>query len=103
MEARFEISYRDKAAPPRYTDLESQVKPFAKDVAFRWSHNGVPHLLVELGKGVVYSVCYFGGTKSWTVFYPYGSGPQMKQKFSSVEDVIKFLKRHRPLLRGKNV
>lgn len=98
MEARFKISYRDKPVPSRFVDLESQIKSFAKDVFFRWSHNGVPHLLVELGKGIVYSACFFGGTKTWRVFYPYGSGPQTKQNFDSVEDLIKFLKRHRPRL-----
>lgn len=96
MDSRHKISYRNKPIPPRYVDLEKLVTPIAKDVAFRWSHNGVPHLLVELGKGIVYSLCYFKGSKSWRVFFPYGNGNQQKKDFSSVEDMLKFLKRHRP-------
>ncbi len=96
MEANLKISYLQRQAPPRYVDLEEQVKPFAKDVAFRWSYKGVPHLLVELGKEVVYSLCYFEGRKLWRVFYPYGSGGQQRQDFNSVEEMIKFLMRHKP-------
>ena len=95
MEARFKISYHQEQTPSRYLDLEEQVRPFAREVAFRWSYKGVPHLLVELGKGVVYSLCYFGKHKSWRVFYPYGDGNQQKQDFNSVEEMVKFLKRHK--------
>lgn len=97
MDARLKISYHQKQTPPRYVDLEEQVKPFARDVAFRWSHKGVPHLLVELGKGIVYSLCYFKGGKFWRVFYPYGSGSQQIQNFSSVEEMTKFLRKHKPM------
>jgi len=96
MEARLKRSYREKRTPPRYIDLEEQVTPFAKDVAFRWSYKGVPHLLVELGKKIVYSLCYFKGGKFWRVFYPYGDGSQQKQDFASLEEMLKFLKKHRP-------
>lgn len=96
MEARFKIGYKQKQTPPRYIDLEEQVKPFAKDTAFRWSFNGVPHLLVELGRKIVYSLCYFKGNKFWRVFYPYGTGNQQTQDFNSLEEMLKFLKRHRP-------
>lgn len=97
MDTRLKISYYQKQSPPRYIDLEKQVSPFAKEVAFRWSFKGVPHLLVELGRGIVYSLCYFGGYKFWRVFYPYGNGNQRKQDFNSVEEMVKFLRRHRPI------
>lgn len=96
MDTRFKISYHQKPTPPRYTELEEQVSPFSKDTAFRWSFKGVPHLLVELGKDIVYSLCYFKGGKFWRVFYPYGNGYQYRQDFSSAEGMIKFLKKHRP-------
>ena len=96
MDARLKISYHQKQTPPRYTNLEEQVTPFAKEVAFRWSHKGVPHLLVELGKGIVYSLCYFKGRKFWRVFYPYGKSNQQKQDFNSVEELVEFLRRHKP-------
>lgn len=97
MNNRHKISYRQKQTPPRYVELEEQLKPIAKDIAFRWSFNGVPHMLVELGRGIVYSLCYFKKHKSWRVFFPYGTGDQRKQDFSSMEDMMKFLKRHKPL------
>lgn len=97
MNSRFKMSYKQKRIPPQYAELEEQVRPFAKDTAFRWSLNGVPHLLVELGKGVVYSLCYFKRYKSWRVFFPYGTGDQQKQDFTSTEDMIKFLRRHKPI------
>ena len=96
MDTRFKISYHQKRTPPRYTKLEELVKPFAKDAAFRWSYKGVPHLLVELGRGVVYSLCYFRGQKLWRVFYPYG-GSQQKQDFGSIDELVKFLRKHRPI------
>lgn len=98
MDTGFKTSYHQKQTPPRYIDLEEQIKPFAKEVAFRWSRRGVPHLLVELGRGIVYSLCYFKVSKFWRVFYPYGRGEQKKQDFSSVRDMIKFLRKHKPKL-----
>lgn len=100
MNTRLKISYHQKQTPPRYIELEEQLKPIAKDVAFRWSHKGVPHLLVELGKEIVYSLCYFKGHKIWRVFYPYGYGGdnQQKQDFNSAEEMIRFLKKHKPKL-----
>jgi len=100
MNDRLKISYRQKRIPPRYVGLEEQVKLFAKDVAFRWSFGGVPHLLVELGKGIVYSLCYFKGHKLWRIFYPYGNSSQQKQDFSSEGEMIKFLKKHKPMKKG---
>ncbi len=98
MNDRLKISYENKQIPPMYIELEKQIKPFAKDTAFRWSYNGVPHMLVELGRGIVYSLCYFKKHKNWRVFFPYGVGnPQQKQDFNSVEEMIKFLKRRKPL------
>ena len=96
MDTRLKISYHQKQTPPRFIELEKELKPIAGDIAFRWSHKGVPHLLVELGKGIVYSLCYFKGDKIWRVFYPYGNGNQQKQDFNSVEEMIKFLKKHKP-------
>ena len=95
MKARLKKSYRNEPVPFRYVSLEVQVRPFAKDVAFRWSRNGVPHLLVELGRNIVYSICYFGGSKSWRVYYPYANSIQETQTFNSVEDLFKFLKKHK--------
>lgn len=95
MDTRYKVSYHQRQVPPRYTGLENTLKPIAKDIAFRWSHGGVPHLLVELGRGIVYSLCYFGKHKSWRVFYPYMSGNQRKQDFGSEEEMVKFLRRHR--------
>ena len=96
MQPRFRISYRNIQPPQMYTDLKMQVTLFAKNTAFRWSFNGVPHLLVELGRNTVYSLCYFKKRKSWRVFYPYGTGNQTRVDFQSTEDLIKFLKKHRP-------
>ena len=96
MDTRLKISYYQKQTPPKYVALEEQVKPFAKEVAFRRSYRGVPHLLIELGKGIVYSCCYFKGGKFWRVFYPYG-GSQQKQDFNSTEEMIKFLRKHKPM------
>lgn len=55
----------------------------------RISARNVPHLV--LGK---YSVCYFGKTKKFRVFYGYGdfSKPQTKIDFKFGHDVIAYLK-----------
>jgi len=97
MDDKLKISHSQGPTPSRYAELEEQIKPFAKDTAFRWSRNSVPHLLVELGRGVVYSVCYFKRQGFWRVFYPYGYvSTQEKQDFYSVEEILKFLRRHKP-------
>ncbi len=91
-------SLPNKPAPPRFLELEKLVTPISKDTFFRWSCNGVPHLLVELGRGVIYSLCYFEKSKSWRVFFPYAryDNPQTKRDFQSVDDMLKFLKKHQP-------
>lgn len=86
------ISYRDATKPPRYVELEKALAPLAQDMAFRFSFNGVPHLLAEVNN-IVYSICYFGNHKSWRVFYPYQSKvAQNKQDFCTIYDVAEFFK-----------
>jgi len=101
VQIRFKTSYRGKPTPPRYQELIKEVEGFSKDVSFRWSIDGVPHLLVELGRGIVYSLCYFKSGKNWRVFFPYGTGDQQKKDFYDTDSMVKFLKRHQP--RGRMV
>ena len=92
MNTRLRISHHQKLTPPEYMDLEEQIKPFAKETAFRWSRKGVPHLLIELDSKIVYSLCYFKKSKSWRVFYPYGEvTSQQRQDFHSIGEILEFL------------
>lgn len=85
------VSYGDKVKPPRYTALEEALAPLAQDMAFRWSHGRVPHLLVEVNN-IVYSICYFGRNAIWRVFYPYQQGEPAKLDFNSIDGVVIFFK-----------
>lgn len=83
------VSYHNKTKPQRYADLEEKLAPIAQDMAFRWSHKGVPHLLAEVNN-VIYSICYFSRYDLWRVFYPYQQDEQRKQDFNSIVKVIEF-------------
>lgn len=92
METTFKKNYKLKDEPERYSNLIEQVKPIATDYFFRWSFRDVPHLLLELSNKITYSICYFGKSKTWRIFYPYLGSNQQKKDFSSEEEVLKFLK-----------
>ena len=93
MDQQHKVSYRDRPIPSIYQELEELVTPLAKDVAFRWSHKGVPHLLVELSSKTIYSLCYFNTYHYWKVFYPYGDGQeQIKTVLNTVDEILAFLK-----------
>jgi len=92
MNQNFKTSYHeDKEMPKVYRVLVERVKSVPLDCFFRWSRNEVPHLLVELGNGITYSICYFGRSKSWRVFWPYQTNNQQKRDFPSINNIIGFL------------
>ncbi len=93
MDLKHKVSHSTRKAPPVYTVLDNLVTPIAKDVAFRWSPKGVPHLLVELSNKTIYSLCYFKAYHYWKAFYPYGDGgEQVIKVLNTVEDIVGFLK-----------
>ncbi len=93
MDNKHKTSYGTRKAPPGYKELVNLVTPFAEDTAFRWSQNGVPHLLVELSNKVIYSLCYFKAYHYWKAFYPYGDGrDQVTRVLNTAEDIVEFLK-----------
>lgn len=59
---------------------------------FRWSYNGVPHIVLKL-KSKTYSVCYFGREKIYRVFHPYPSGGDAvtRHNCKCPEEVISYL------------
>jgi len=38
---------------------------------FKISQRGVPYFVIRNFKGQDYSVCYFGKTRNWKIFWPY--------------------------------
>ncbi len=87
----YKKNYRLKGVPIRYQELIEGIKPIAEDYYFRWSFKGVPHLLVTLKNQVTYSLCYFGKSKSWKVFYPYQDKDQQKVNFRTREEMLEYL------------
>jgi hypothetical protein len=66
---------------------------YHQESELRTSEAGVPHLVVSVGV-TSYSVCYFGRTKSFRIFYPY---PCIKQRQcvanpKTYNDVLLFFK-----------
>ena len=56
---------------------------------FRVSQRDVPHVVVELGNEQRASVCYFGRTQTWRVFFPYMQfQEQTKTNHASVGEVV---------------
>lgn len=94
MEDRFKISYKNRATPTVYKEvldfLSHVVEGKFSDTAFRWSFNGVPHLLLESG-GMVYSLCFFKKNRLWRVFYPYMTESKTKVDFSTYQEAISFI------------
>jgi len=69
---------------------------YHQESELRKSEAGVPHLVVSVG-ATSYSVCYFGRTKSFRIFYPY---PCIKQRQcvanpKTYNDVLLFFKQVR--------
>jgi len=94
MDPQHKVSYGGRPIPPIYRELEKLVTPIAKDIAFRWSLKGTPHLLVELSNKTIYSLCYFKAYHYWKIFYPYGnSQEQQNQVFNTVEEILTFLRK----------
>lgn len=57
----------------------------------RTSNQNVPHLLVSHKDGDKeweISICYFGKSKIYRVFYPYLYNPQTKENFENTKDLI---------------
>ncbi len=93
MDNKHKVSHSERPVPGIYQELKTLVIPISKDVAFRWSKSGIPHLLVELSNETIYSLCYFNAYHYWKIFYPYGDGKeQVKRVLNTVEDMIEFLK-----------
>ncbi len=57
----------------------------------RTSMRGVPHLLVTLNE-TIYSVCYFGKSRQFKIFYPYPSNNQQRAYCPTSNDVLRFFK-----------
>lgn len=57
---------------------------------YRISNRGVPHLVVSGGSGMC-SVCYFGSTRTWRVFYPYPGRDQNKMDFKDESNLVSYL------------
>ncbi len=93
MDAQLKTNYYNgKPVPSRYQELLDKLTGEIKDIFFRWSFNGIPHLLIENNSGVVHSLCYFKRTKTWRLFYPYGPGkPQNKETFEDADQAIDFI------------
>jgi len=92
VDPKHKVSHSTRPTPALYRDLETQIAPIAKDVAFRWSQNGVPHLLIELSNKTIYSLCYFKAYHYWKAFYPYGDGKeQTKVVLNTEKDITRFL------------
>ena len=60
---------------------ETILKKIQKEIGgySRISNNFVPHLLIKKDN-ITYSICYFGGTKSFRIFYPYPSFAKPQHK-----------------------
>lgn len=59
--------------------------------AVRISNRDVPHILVPFND-ITYSVCYFGSTDTWRIFFPYPSSEQIRITLNSREEVINYFK-----------
>ena len=58
---------------------------------FRWSRNDVPHVVLQL-HSQTYSVCYFRCSKTYRVFFPYGTmDKQSKRNFETAQEVVDFI------------
>ena len=58
---------------------------------FRWSRNDVPHIVLQF-HSQTYSVCYFRHTKTYRVFFPYGTGDRQEhQDFGTAQEIVDFI------------
>ena len=83
-------------AKPQNPRIARKVEALAAKIpgaTYRLSNNGVPMAVVDVpGELYRYSLCYFGKTKKWRVFYPYAvfGAAQTKTDFFTEQDLIAF-------------
>lgn len=79
---------------PKYlTDLEEKLKPYVLGSQTRFSAKGVPHLVVW-NFTITYSLCFFGRSRTWRLFFPYPSagGIQTRKDFPTIDSIVEFFK-----------
>ncbi len=77
--------------PSLILELKKQLQPFVSGTKARLSRRKVPHLVVWADEEI-YSVCFFGKTKTWRIFYPWPSygKTQTKMDFPTFGHVIEY-------------
>ena len=76
---------------------EQRVKNLALklNATMRYSLKGVPHIIISaIGSKFNYSICYFGKTSVWRIFYPYAvpNDGQQKWDFKTEDEVVHFFR-----------
>lgn len=63
---------------------------------YHTSQRGVPLIILRLGGRRSYSVCWFGRSKVWRVFYPWGEpGPQTKMDMATDAQLVEWVNSQR--------
>ena len=72
--------------------LEKLQKKIPLFTELRFSIKGVPHLLLNGGDNIIYSICYFKKSRLFKIFYPYPAKKQTKVICKEWINVLEFFK-----------
>ena len=88
----FVRSFSDRAVPKSLQPIMEAFESLGCEfLRHRWSRNDVPHVVLQF-RSKMYSVCYFGRSKTYRVFWPYGTyGEQNHRNFCTVQEVVDFV------------
>ena len=71
----------------KYRNVVQALKSAGLEGTLRTSMRGVPHLVIRQGSKAV-SVCWFGRTRSYKIFWPYPSSSQRRVNARTPAEVV---------------